>query len=64
MLLSNVDFPEPDGPIIDINSPFSTSNETFFNASVPLLYFLETFFILNNIKNPFYIISNCLIKTK
>ena len=49
MLLSKVDFPEPDGPIIEINSPFSTSKETSLKASIPFLYLFEIFFILSNI---------------
>jgi hypothetical protein len=33
MILSNVDFPQPDGPMMEKNSPAFTSNETSFTAS-------------------------------
>ena len=39
MLLSNVVFPDPLGPKIDINSPLSTFKSTPLRASVPLSKF-------------------------
>ena len=51
--LINVDFPLPDDPTKNANSPFSIVKLAFFTASVPVLYVLFTF--LNSII--FYIIS-------
>lgn len=34
---NNVDFPQPDGPIMTANSPFETSKLTSFNTTVCLL---------------------------
>ena len=36
VMFSRVDFPQPDGPIIDRNSPFSTSRFTFSRATVSI----------------------------
>src|SRR5262245_23968713 len=37
-----VDFPEPDGPTRNTNSPLPTSNVTSFRATTSELYFLVT----------------------
>ena len=40
MHLSNVDLPDPDGPIMDNTSPFSTLKEISFNTTLsPKLFF-------------------------
>ncbi len=36
----NVDFPEPEGPTMKTNSPFSISIDTPFRAREPVLYSL------------------------
>ena len=45
--LINVDFPLPELPTKNANSPFSILKLAFFTASVPVLYLLQTF--LNSI---------------
>ena len=39
---SRVDFPDPEGPITEMNSPSSTSKLTPFRACTPLAYCLDT----------------------
>jgi hypothetical protein len=53
MILRSVDLPQPDGPMIEKNSPALTSNETSFTAttcSTPLSALPNTLLTLRKVK--------------